>query len=154
MLSPREIADIEREAPHYRDRRALGIEALRVVQRHRGWISDAALADAAAYLGLPPAHLEGLATFYNLLYRKPVGRHVLRLCDSVSCWLTGGDELRHSLCAQQGLILGGTTADGRFTLLTAPCLGACDRAPALLVDEDLHCGLEVEGLAGVLGRYE
>lgn len=153
MLSPQEIADIEQEAAHYPDRRALGVEALKVVQRHRGWISDAALAEVGAYLGLSLEHLEGVATFYNLLFRKPVGRHVVRLCDSVSCWLTGHDEVRQALCERHGLFMGGTTADGRFTLVTIPCLGACHRAPAMLVDEDLHGPLEVDGLGAILDRY-
>lgn len=153
MLSPAEIAEIEEEAPRYRDRRALGIEALKVVQRHRGWISDEALAEVGAHLGLSAEHLEGLATFYNLLFRKPVGRHVVRLCDSVSCWLMGHDQVCQALCQDHGLRMGGTSADGRFTLVTIPCLGACDKAPAMMVDDDLHGGVEPAGLRPILDRY-
>jgi NADH-quinone oxidoreductase subunit E len=154
MLSPEEIAEIEQEVPRYRDRRALGIEALKVVQRHRGWISDEALSEVSAYLDLPLEHLEGVATFYNLLFRRPVGRHVVRLCDSVCCWLMGYEAVRGALCDRHGLVMGGTSADGRFTLVTVPCLGACDRAPVMLVDEDLQGGLDADGLGLILGRYE
>ncbi|MBS1190419.1 MAG: NADH-quinone oxidoreductase, subunit [Rhodocyclaceae bacterium] len=154
MLSPEEIRAIEEEAPRYRDRQALGIEALKIVQRHRGWIPDEALAAVADYLGLPREHLEGVATFYNLLFRKPVGRHIIRLCDSVSCWLTGQETVCRALCGEHGLTMGGTTADGRFTLVTVPCLGACDRGPVMLVDEDLVGPLQPESLGPILGRYE
>jgi NADH-quinone oxidoreductase subunit E len=154
MLSPDEIADIEAEVPRYRDRQALGIEALKIVQRHRGWISDMALAEVGAYLGIPREELEGVATFYNLLFRKPVGRHVIRLCDSVSCWLMGGTAVDRALGEKHGLIMGDTTADGRYTLVTIPCLGACDRAPVMLVDEDLHGNLDPDGLGAILKRYD
>lgn len=153
MLKPEEMAEIEREAPRYRDRRALGIEALKIVQKHRGWISDEALAEVGAYLGIAREQLEGVATFYNLLFRKPVGRHVVRLCDSVSCWLMGYEGVRDALCGRHGLVMGGTSGDGRFTLVTVPCLGACDRAPVMLVDEDLVVGVSVERLEDLLRRY-
>lgn len=153
MLKPEEIAEIEAEAPHYRTRQALGIEALKIVQRHRGWVSDEALAEVGAYLGIAREHLEGVATFYNLLFRKPVGRHVVRLCDSVSCWLMGYEEVQRVLCETHGFRMGGTTEDGRFTLVTVPCLGACDKAPAMMVDDDLIVDLSVEGLADLLRRY-
>lgn len=153
MLTPEEIADIEAEAPHYRDRQALGIEALKIVQRHRGWVSDEALVDIGHYLGVSVEHLEGVATFFNLVFRKPVGRHVVRLCDSVSCWLMGYEEVARALCREHGMVMGGTSADGRFTLVTVPCLGACDRGPVMMVDDDLVEGLSVEGLAELLKRY-
>ena len=153
MLSPEEIAEIETEAPRYRDRQALGIEALKIVQKHRGWVSLVAIEEVAGYVGVSREHLEGVATFYNLLFRKPVGRHVVRLCDSVSCWLTGYEGVREALCGRLGLVMGGTSGDGRFTLVTVPCLGACDRGPVMLVDEELVVGLSVEGLEDVLRRY-
>lgn len=153
MLSPEEIAEIEQEMPRYREKMAVGLEALKIVQKHRGWISDEALAEVAAYLDLSREHLEGVATFYNLLFRRPVGRHVVRLCDSVSCWLTGYEEVRAALCGVHGLVMGGTSADGRFTLVTVPCLGACDKGPVMLVDEELVCGVSGERVGEVLRKY-
>jgi NADH-quinone oxidoreductase subunit E len=142
MLSEAERAEIDAEAAHYPQRRAVAIDALRIVQRHRGYISDAALGEVAAHLELTAAELEGVATFYNLLHRRPVGRHVVWLCDGVSCWLCGGARLRRALEGALGIGLGETTADGRFTLLPIVCLGACDRAPVAMVDEDLHRDLD------------
>jgi NADH-quinone oxidoreductase subunit E len=157
VLSPEERTEIEGEEKRYPTRRALCIEALKIVQRHRGWVSDEALSDIGALLGMTPAELDGVATFYNLVFRKPVGRHVVLVCDSVSCWIMGYGRLRDRLCGELGVSLGGTTPDGRFTLLPIVCLGACDRAPVMMVDEDLHGDLDPEvdprRLSAVLERY-
>ncbi len=142
MLSEAERAEMDAEAAQYPTRRAAAIDALRIAQRHRGHLSDATLAEVADYLGLTAAELEGVATFYNLLHRRPVGRHVIWLCDGVSCWLCGQGRLRRALERELGVGLGGTTADGRFTLLPIVCLGACDGAPVAMVDEELHRGLD------------
>ena len=138
MLSPAEQQEIEAEMAHYPTRRAVAIDALKIVQRHRGFVDDTALAEVAAFLGLSADELDGVATFYNLLHRKPVGRHVIYVCDGVSCWLTGYARLRKKLQERLGIDYGETTADGRFTLLPIVCLGACDHAPVLMIDEDLH----------------
>ncbi len=153
MLSPAEIRDIEALLSQLPERRAAGIDALQVVQRHRGWVSDEGLADAAEFLGMPVAELEGIATFYNGIFRKPVGRHVIRVCDSVSCWIMGCDRLREALWMRLDVRFGGTTGDGRFTLLPIVCLGACDHAPALMVDDDLHGDVAPEDLARILEGY-
>lgn len=153
MLSAEEQRLIEDEAHCYPDRRALCIDALRIVQRSRGWISDAALAEIAAYLQVSEHDLEGVATFYNLIHRRPVGRHVILLCDSISCWLTGYDGLRRHLCRRLAVDLGGTTADGRFTLLPSVCLGRCEQAPVMLVGEQHHGELTAERMDEILEHY-
>ena len=109
MLSPEERNEIEAQAAHYPTRRAMTVDALKIVQRHRGYIPDDAIADVAAQLGLPPAELESVATFYSLLFRRPVGRHVVLLCDSVSCWIMGCEALRAALAERCGLRPGETT---------------------------------------------
>ncbi len=113
------------------------IEALRIVQRHRGWVSDQSVAAIARLLGTSTAAVDSVATFYNLIFRKPVGRHVVMYCDSVSCYVMGCDKLRVALEQKLGVAPGETTPDGRFTLLPIVCLGACDHAPAMMIDEDL-----------------
>jgi len=153
MLTAEERHEIDaavREAPHAR---AAYIDALLVVQRHRGFVGDDALGDLALTLGATVHELESVATFYNLIFRRPVGRHVILLCDSISCWIMGYEAIRDALRHRLGIDFGETTSDGRFTLLTVPCLGACDRAPALMIDEDLHGGVTEEGLAEILERY-
>jgi NADH-quinone oxidoreductase subunit E len=153
MLTAEERHEIDaavRQAPYAR---AACIDALLVVQRHRGFVGDDALADLAQALDATIHELESVATFYNLIFRRPVGRHVILLCDSISCWIMGYEAIRDALRRKLGIDFGETTSDGRFTLLTVPCLGACDRAPALMIDEDLHGGVTEEGLREILERY-
>jgi NADH-quinone oxidoreductase subunit E len=154
VLTAEEISDIETEAAHYPKREAVCIDALRIVQRHRGWISDESLRDIAGHLGMSPTDLDSVATFYNLIFRKPVGRHVILLCDSVSCWITGYDRLRTHLRERLGVDLGETTLDKRFTLLPIVCLGCCDHAPAMMVDSDLHSDLDSHKIDAELEKYK
>jgi len=154
QLSDAERAGIHQEISHYPDPRAASIEALKVVQRHRGWVPDGAIGAIAAELGIPAAELEGVATFYSLIFRHPVGRHVIKVCDSIACHLTGYDELRDALIASLGVRLGETTRDARFTLLPICCLGACDRGACLMIDDDLHGPLEPAQVAGLLELYK
>ena len=153
MLTDEERREIEDEFPHYATRRAVCIDALKIVQKHRGWVSDDALQDIGALLEMSPAELDGVATFYNLIFRHPVGRHVIYVCDSVSCWIMDGEHQFEHLAKQLGIRPGETTSDGRFTLLPIVCLGACDRAPVMLVDDDLHVELEPAKLNRILEGY-
>src|SRR6056297_1788306 len=124
-LADWERAAIDEELEKYEDAGAVGVEALRAVQAERGWVSDEALRAVADYTGIPASQLEGVATFYNLVFRQPVGRHVIFVCDSVSCWLCGYDQLVDALRGKLGIDFGQTTEDGRFTLLPSVCLGNC-----------------------------
>lgn len=153
MLSADEKQAIEAELHHYANSQSCGLEALKIVQKQRGWISDEALDDIAEFLGMSAEELESIATFYNLIFRRPVGRHVVLLCDSVACWVMGQERLRESAIAELGIQLGETTADGRYTLLPIPCLGACHRAPAMMVDDDLHENVSPENIGLVLAKY-
>lgn len=153
MLSDIEQREIEAELPRYPDKRAACVEALKIVQRHHGWVSDERLKSVAAMLDMTPDELDGVATFYNLIYRKPVGRHVVLLCNSISCWIMGYEQMRAHMKVRLDIDLGQTTADQRFTLLPIVCLGACDHAPAMMVDDELHHDLTPEKVDGILGNY-
>jgi NADH-quinone oxidoreductase subunit E len=124
------------------------------VQRHRGWVSDEGIADVAEALQMSPTELEGVATFYNMIFRKPVGEHVILLCDSVSCWVMGYERLRSHLTRRLGIGPGQTTSDGRFTLLPNVCLGACDHAPVMMVDEAHYQDLDAAKIDEILAYYE
>jgi NADH-quinone oxidoreductase subunit E len=153
MLSAEEKQEIEAEFPYYEQKSAVVIDALKIVQRHRGWVSDESVCDIAVLLDMTPADVDSVASFYNLIFRRPVGRHVILLCDSISCWIMGCERLRERLSARLGIEPGETTADGEFTLLPIVCLGTCDHAPALMVDDDLHRDVEPEKLDSILERY-
>ncbi|TFH85315.1 NADH-quinone oxidoreductase subunit NuoE [Billgrantia azerbaijanica] len=144
---------IERERAHYAQPQAACIEALKIVQRRHGWVPDGAIIAIADTLGIGPAEVEGVATFYSLIFRRPVGRHVILLCDSSSCFLGGHEAVRDALSRQLGLDFGETTADGRFTLLPVCCLGACDGAPALMIDDDTYGPVATEDVMELLERY-
>lgn len=154
MLSADEKREIAEELEHYPNKRAACVEALKIVQHHHGWVCDEDLRELAPLLDMTADELDGVATFYNLIFRKPVGRHVILLCDSVSCWIMGYERLRERLRGELGVDLGGTTADGRFTVLPMACLGTCDHAPALMIDNDLHRDLDPERIGEVLKKYE
>lgn len=154
MLSPEETTEIEHELPIFPQKSAAVIEALRIVQKHRGWVSDEAVGDIAAFLDMSADEVDSVATFYNMIYRRPVGRHVIHVCDSVSCWLMGYESLKAALEAKLGIRYGQTTPDGRFTLLPIVCLGTCDRAPAMFIGEDLYRDIKLEDLDGILAKYE
>ncbi len=141
-LSPEEIEAIEKEASHYEVKSGASIEALKIVQEHRNWVSDDSLKAVAALLEMSPEKLEGVATFYNLIYRKPVGNKVIHYCNSVSCWMLGADNICKKISKQLGIKPGETTPDGEYTLLPVVCLGDCDHAPVMLVGDELHRDLD------------
>jgi len=154
MLSEIEKKEIEAHIEKLPNRRAACLEALSVVQKHRGWISDKSLEELADYLDMSTHELDSVATFYNLVFRKPVGRNVILVCDSISCWVMGYEKIVNHLKEKLGIQWGETTEDKRFTLLPIPCLGTCDHAPALMINNDLHRDLTTEKLDDILNRYE
>ena len=153
MLTEQEKQEITEELKHCERPEAAAIEALRVVQKRRGWVSDASIRDIADRLSMTPAELDGVATFYSFIFRKPVGRHVITLCDSMVCWSLGHDDLYKLVSEKLGIAYGGTTTDNRFTLLPASCLGACDRAPAMMVDDELYGPVDTERIDEILKKY-
>jgi NADH-quinone oxidoreductase subunit E len=152
-LSAEEIEAIEAEVAHLPDRPSAAIEALQIVQSKRGWVSDESLNAIARLLGMSSAELDSIATFYNLIFRKPVGRHVIMICDSVSCYVMGSDRVRTSVSEHLGIQPGQTTDDGRFTLLPIVCLGACDRAPVMMVDDELLGDVSADEAPSLLERF-
>ena len=154
MLTVEERQEIETELARYPTRQAVCIDAMKIVQRHRGWISDECIRDIAELLEMSPADLDSVATFYNLIFRKPVGRHVVMICNSVSCWIMGYERMREHLTSRLGIQFGETSPDNRFTLLPIVCLGACDHAPAMLVDNELHADLDPARIDEVLEGYK
>jgi NADH-quinone oxidoreductase subunit E len=116
-------------------------------------VSDEDVRDVAAALNLTPAEVDSIATFYSLIFRRPVGRHVILICDSVSCHVTGYEAVRDHLVRRLGIGLGQTTADGRFTLLPAACLGLCEQAPAMMIGEEVHGNLTLQKVDEILTKY-
>ncbi|BFU91680.1 MAG: NADH:ubiquinone oxidoreductase, chain E [Nitrospira sp.] len=154
MLTDIERHELEAALKHYPDKRAGTIDALLIVQRRRGWISDDSLLDIAQFLGMTGDDVDSIATFYNLIFRKPVGRHVAFLCDSISCWIMGYEQIRAQIQKNYDIDLGQTTRDGRLTFLPIACLGHCERAPAMMIDQDLYGDVTPEKVETIVEKYK
>lgn len=153
MLTEEERTEIEEEMGLYGHTRAACVGALKVIQRHRGWVADEQIAEVASMLGMTSDELDGVATFYSFIFRRPVGRHIISVCDSLSCWLMGHEDVLRALTERLSVPFGGTTGDGRFTLLPVSCLGVCDRAPAIMIDKDVHGRLTADMIGPILDGY-
>jgi NADH-quinone oxidoreductase subunit E len=153
-LTASEMAEIDHEISIMETREAAGIEALKIVQANRGWINDDSLTAIAQYLKMSTAELEGVATFYNLIYRQPVGKYVIHLCNSISCHLTGYDEILQTIKQYLSIDYGQTTADGLFTLLSNVCLGGCDKSPVMMIGDKHYQQLNVEKTIEVLTQLK
>ena len=154
MLTDNELSEIKNELGHAVTKASASVDALNIIQRHRGWVSDEAVQDVAVLLDMTPDELDAVATFYSFIFRKPVGRHVILICDSISCWVMGYNPLLDVLKENLGVAFGETTGDKRFTLLPISCIGACDRAPAMMVDDELYGPVTAEMMEGILGKYK
>ncbi|WP_313089559.1 NADH-quinone oxidoreductase subunit NuoE [Pseudomonas sp.] len=152
-LSEAERSAIEHEMHHYEDPRAASIEALKIVQKARGWVPDGACDAIGELLGIPASDIEGVATFYSQIFRVPVGRHIIRVCDSMTCYIGGHESILGAIERQLGIVPGQTTADDRFTLIPVCCLGNCDKAPALMIDDDTFGDVQPDGVAALLEAY-
>lgn len=147
------ISEIEALFEHVPKKKATVIEALKIIQGHNRWVSDAAVKELAAMLEMSPDEVDGVATFYNIIFRQPVGRHVIHLCNSVSCYILGYEKIEEHIKNKLKVEFGETTTDGRFTFLPIPCLGTCDHGPAMIIDKDLHRDLTPEKVDEILEKY-
>ena len=154
MLTKEEISEIDSAISLVPYKKAASVEALKVVLHHRRWVSDESLKDVARHLDMSAEELDSVATFYNLIFRREVGRHVILVCDSISCWVMGYEELRDQLFQRLGIKYGETTSDGKFTILPNCCLGTCDCAPAMMIGNDLYRNIKLEELDAILEKYE
>jgi NADH-quinone oxidoreductase subunit E len=138
---------VEAESP-----REKAIDVMFEIQEHYGWMSDEAMVDAAGLLGMTPLELDELATFYDYIYRSPVGKYVIKVCDSTICWMEGHQRVIDYISARAGVPMGGTSADGLFTLLPVCCIGYCDRAPAMVINKRVYGNLTPEKIDRILDK--
>ena len=152
-LTVEERTEIEHHMAHYEDPRAASIDALKLIQKHHGWVSDSAIVAIGQVLGIPASDVDGVATFYNKIFRKPVGRNVIFVCDSIGCFLTGYEDLIAAIKKRLNIEYGQTTADNRYTLLPICCLGNCDKGPTLMINDDTHGPVSIEQIPSLLEQY-
>jgi NADH-quinone oxidoreductase E subunit len=145
QLSAASRAEISELRQRYPTAQAVLIPALHIAQReHGGWLPDVAIEAVAAELELPPSTVYGVVTFYDMLHQKPVGRHRIRVCTNLSCLLRGSTEIMEAIGTELGVPPGEVTADGRCSFVPFECLGSCDTAPMMMVDEEYHENLTPE----------
>ena len=132
--------------------RELVVDVMFAVQDYYGYLSDEAVEEVAELLGMSPLEVEQLATFYPFIYREPVGKYVIHVCDSVICWLEGHESLLDHISEKLGINVGETTQDGMFSLLPVCCIGYCDRAPAIMINKKVYGPLTIEALDDILER--
>lgn len=130
--------------------REMAIDVMVALQNHYGYLSDEAVQEAAGLLGMTPTELEELATFYEFIYREPVGKYIIHVCDGIVCWMNGHQSVLEYLCQKLGVRQGETTADGLFTVLPVCCIGYCDRSPAMLINRQVYGLLTPEKIDQIL----
>jgi NADH-quinone oxidoreductase subunit E len=150
-MLPNELKEsLEKQIAHADHPRELVVDIMLALQGHYGYLSDEAVEEAAALLGMSPLEVEELATFYTFIYREPVGQYVIHVCDSVICWMGGYEPIKDYLGKKLNIELGATTADGLFTLLPVCCIGYCDLAPAMLINRKAYGHLTPQKIDEIL----
>jgi NADH-quinone oxidoreductase subunit E len=134
--------------------RELAVDIMLALQGHYGYLSDEAVEEAAALLGMSPLEVDELATFYTFIYREPVGKYVIHVCDSVICWMGGYEPIKDYLGKKLNIEMGATTADGLFTLLPVCCIGYCDLAPAMLINRKVYGNLTPEKIDAIFEKLK
>lgn len=130
----------------------LVVDVMFAIQEHYGYLTDEGLQETAGLLNISALDVEQLATFYTFIYREPVGKYVIHVCDSVVCWMNGYESVREYLSRKLGIQPGETTSDGLFTLLKVCCIGYCDRSPAMLMNRKAYGNLTAEKIDGILEK--
>lgn len=153
MLSKTAIKELEEIRGKYLTARAALLPAIYIAQREFGWLTPEAYEAVSTILSIPKATVRGVATFYAMYKHRPIGRHLIQLCTNVSCMLLGAERLVDFLKNKYGLEVGGTTPDGMFSLVIMECIGGCDVAPAMLVNNDYYGSLTQERIEEILEGY-
>jgi NADH-quinone oxidoreductase subunit E len=154
LLTEEEKKAVRNLIERYPKKMAASVEALKILQEGRGWVPDEEIKEIAQILEMDPSQLDGVATFYSAIFRRPVGRHVIMVCDSITCWVMGLEEIVGHLNSLLGIQFGETTPDNRFTLLPVTCLGLCEEAPAMMVDDDVYGNLTPDKIDEIIKNYE
>jgi len=138
MIPVKLHSTLKERVAHAITSREAAVDVMKELQAHYGWLTDEAVAEAAELLGLTTLQVEELATFYEMIYRRPVGKRVIHVCDSISCWSLGSEPLLAHVADHLGVKVGETTADGCFTLLPCCCLGNCTEAPTMMIGDAVY----------------
>lgn len=153
IFSAQEFADLEGILARYDEPASAILPLLHYVQGVQGHLSEEALTFVAEFIGVPHVRTFEVATYYTMLFTEPVGRHLVQVCRNLSCHVNGAEDVLQALERELDIDVGATTSDGMFTLVEVECIGACDHAPAVMVDGDLHRSVSVCSVGRILSSY-
>jgi NADH-quinone oxidoreductase E subunit len=155
VLSDQSRKEIQRIRDEFPDPQSALLPALWLAQRdYGGWLPEAALDEVAAVMDLPASHVAATATFYTMLNKKPVGRHLVQVCTNIACSLLGAEHLVDYISKKLGIGVGETTPDGKFTLLEVECLGSCGTAPVMQIGDRYYEDLTEEKIDRILAELD
>ena len=154
MLSESSLKKIEALKSRYPTPQSVVLAALWMWQEEHGWISQEGMTEVARILGIPVHHVLGVVSFYTMFNRAPVGKHKIEVCTNVSCMLRNSDRILSHIRERLGIGVGETTADGRFTLVEAECLGSCGTAPMMQVGDEYYENLDEAGVDRILAALK
>lgn len=154
LFTPERRQELEALGRQYPTRQALLLPALWMAQRADGWVSPAAIDEIASELGLTPAYVRGVVTFYTMYHTHPVGRHFIQVCTTSPCLMCGSGDVVQALLEHTGCgELGATSSDGRFTVIETECIGACGFVTPILIDDDFIESVTPAMVPELLERY-
>ena len=154
MLPDELKKSLEEKIAHADHARELVVDVMLALQEHYGYLNDEAVDEVASLMGMSPLEVEELATFYTFIYREPVGKFVIHVCDSLICWMDGYESIKNYLCKKLDITVGGTSADGLFTILPVCCIGYCDLSPAMLINRKVYGHLTPEKIDEILEKLK
>jgi len=150
MLTQENKNKIDALKKQFPDTRSITISALHIAQEQYGWVSEDSMKEIASLLNLPESHVIGVATFYSMFNKKPVGKFHIQVCTNISCQLLGAEKISQYLCKKLNIKVGETTSDKKFTVSEVECLGSCGTAPMMQVNDDYHENLTPEKIDHIL----
>ncbi len=154
ILSKKFYEEMKKLEPRYPSKVALLLPALHAAQNELSWLSPEALNEVGEYIGIHPAQVREVASFYTMYNLKPVGKYHLKICTNVACCLMGAEKLVDHCEKKLGILAGETTPDKKFTVMEEECLGACGTAPAMMLNDDYYEKLDVKKLDQILAGLE
>jgi len=150
----KELEKVEEIKSKYPNSKAAIMGVLWLAQKKFGWISREIIEYISKLLDLPPAHIDGVVSFYTMYFKKPMGKYHIQVCTNVSCMLRGGEDIYHYICEKLGITNGEVTTDGLFSLEEVECMGACGGAPMIAINEDYYENVDIQFVDDLLARLK
>lgn len=153
ILTIEEKNKISKEKSNYENTHSIIIETLKIVQNKRRWISDDTIIAISKELNIPDHEIEEVATFYSNIYRRPVGKHIIKFCDSMVCYINGYKTIQKKIESHLNIKPGETTKNKLFTLLPTCCLGNCNYSPTIMIDQKIYGPVNTNLIIQILDKY-